>query len=236
MLSIPRHQSYATRWAYPFDFSRWVQSWQPWCFLLMTKSVVATNHSFTLFFALVSQKNDYDRSIGGMIHSTFSGFSWISYTCRLHESKPFEWIYKVFNIVGAKEEVQQRRYVKKQPLLQKLWIFVFEELQRKSKHVSVAEDIQRICYSRGEWVINALLQEGKLDEDDLNKLWPYVDSSNFTFNQCLIVWHIATDLLFYEAEDERQKEKADLKKRSDDDEIETRNMVSKMLGEKEYWK
>ncbi|KAL2322633.1 hypothetical protein Fmac_027012 [Flemingia macrophylla] len=226
--------------------------------------LIFSDHSFTLFSSQ-NYISHYDRSIGAVIVSTFSGFlklrmkplwieqtltsptwfkerrykvlcrkisccrwsesisgfSFISYACRLHQSKPWEWIYKVLNIVGAKEVVEQWRYVKSQPLLQKLWIFVFEELQRKSHHALVLEDTRRICSYRGEWVIR---EEGNFDEDDLNKLLPYVDSSNFTFDQCVIVWHIATDLLFYEAEDERQREKEDLKKRSDD-EIETRNGV-----------
>ncbi|KAL2322068.1 hypothetical protein Fmac_026447 [Flemingia macrophylla] len=126
--------------------------------------LIFSDHSFTLW------------------SESISGFSLISYACRLHHSKPREWIYKVLNIVGAKEVVEQWRYMNKRPLLQKLWIFVFEELQIKSLRVGGVKDIQRICSYRGEWVIRE------------------------------------------EAEDERQKEKENLKKRSDD-EIETRNGV-----------
>ncbi|KAL2322062.1 hypothetical protein Fmac_026441 [Flemingia macrophylla] len=164
--------------------------------------LIFSDHSFTLFS---SQNYDYDRSIGAIIHSTFSGFLKL-------RMKPSQ---------GGGRGGRTMEIYEQAALLQKLWTFVFEELQRKSLRVGGVKDIQRICSYRGEWVIR---EEGILDEDDRNKLLRYVDSSKITFDQCLIVWHIATDLLFYEAEDERQKEKENLKKRSDD-EIETRNGV-----------
>ncbi|CAJ1964158.1 unnamed protein product [Sphenostylis stenocarpa] len=130
---------------------------------------------------------------------TISGYNLISFC--LHKKK--KWLDWVIDKIGAKEFVEQWKYEKKMPLLQRLWIFIFTELKRKSGDADDVETIQRICSSRGEWVI----QEGELSRDDLNKLMHYVERNEVTFDQCLILWHIATDLLFYEEEDEMQEKK-----------------------------
>ncbi|KAK7333528.1 hypothetical protein VNO80_30303 [Phaseolus coccineus] len=128
---------------------------------------------------------------------TISGFNLISYC--LHKKK--KWLDWVIDKIGAEEFVKQWMYEKKMPMLQRLWIFIFIELKRKSADADDAETIQRICSSRGEWVI----QEGDLSREDLNKLMRYVECNEVTFDECLILWHIATDLLFY-AEEEKEKE------------------------------
>jgi len=128
---------------------------------------------------------------------TISAFNLISYC--LHKKK--KWLDWVIDKIGAKEFVEQWIYEKKMPMLQMLWIFIFTELKRKAGDADDVETIQRICTSRGEWVI----QEGDLSRKDLNKLMRYVERNEVTFDECLILWHIATDLLFYEEEDGNQE-------------------------------
>ncbi|RDX74112.1 hypothetical protein CR513_46177, partial [Mucuna pruriens] len=160
---------------------------------------------------------------------SISGFNLIVYCLN---KRKIGWVDKVIDYIGAKEVLDQWKYEKKQPLLQKLWIFIFEELERKSGDADDVETIQRICSSRGEWVI----QEGELERGDLNDLMPYVERNNVTFDQCLILWHIATDLLFYEGEDMRQekkdveKGKADVVVPKNEEEFEHRDF-SKLLSD-----
>ncbi|KAL2619032.1 hypothetical protein AAZV13_08G280700 [Glycine max] len=143
---------------------------------------------------------------------SISGFNLVSYC--LHKRKLRLVDNKVIEYIGFKEPLEQWLCEKKQPLLQKLWIFIFTELERKSSDADDVETIQRICSSRGEWV----LQEGELPRKDLNKLMSYVERNEVTFDQCLILWHIATDLLFYadkDEEDERKKKQHDDAKKND---------------------
>nr|KYP35498.1 hypothetical protein KK1_043466 [Cajanus cajan] len=177
--------------------------------------LIFSDHSFALLNSLTSQKDDSESDAGtgtlknsSVVRAWFkrrrysklcrrllfrrwsesiSGFNLVRY-CQ-HKRK--NWVDDVIKYIGAKEVVDQWKYEEKQPLLQKLWIFIFEELERKSGDAEDVETIQRMCSSRGEWVI----QEGELERDDLNKLMPYVERNNVTFDQCLILWHIATDLL-----------------------------------------
>jgi len=134
---------------------------------------------------------------------TMSAFSLISY-CLHEKNKWFDW---VIDKVGAKEFVEQWMYEKKMPLLQKLWIFIFTEVKRKAGDADDVETIQRICSSRGEWVI----QEGDLSRKDLDNLMRYVERNEVTFDQCLILWHVATDLLFYEEEEKDEKQEKEEK-------------------------
>ncbi|KAK7305092.1 hypothetical protein VNO77_42992 [Canavalia gladiata] len=125
-----------------------------------------------------------------------SGFNLISYCL----NKRKHWVDKVIDYIGVKELVEQWKYEDNHPLFLELWNFIFIELERKSADADDVETIQRICSSRGEWVI----QEGELSRSDLDKLMPYVGRNNVTFDQCLILWHIATDLLFYDGQDVEQ--------------------------------
>ncbi|XP_027340999.1 uncharacterized protein LOC113854283 [Abrus precatorius] len=152
---------------------------------------------------------------------SISGFNLVSYCL---QKKRTHWLDKVIDYIGAKELVEQWKYEKKQPLLQELWIFIFKELKRKSEDVDDVETIQRICSSRGEWVI----QEGELLRDDIDKLMPHVDRNIVTFDECLILWHIATDLLFYEVEEDVEKGNHNVHKSDQDGELKD---LSKILSD-----
>lgn len=130
------------------------------------------------------------RTLSRRWSGSISEFNLVSYIL----NKRGSWVDKVIDYIGATELVEQWRYEKKKPLLQDLWIFIFKELERKSGDADDVETIQRICSSRGAWVI----QEGQVLRDDINRLMPYVDANTVSFDQSLILWHIATDLLFYE--------------------------------------
>ncbi|KAK7387074.1 hypothetical protein VNO78_27570 [Psophocarpus tetragonolobus] len=166
---------------------------------------------------------------------SMSGFNLVSYCLQ----RKIKWVDKVIDYIGAKEIVERWKYEKKYPMLQRLWIFIFTELERKSGDADDVETIQRICSSRGEWVI----QEGDLERKDLDKLMRYVERNNVTFDECLMLWHIATDLLFYDEkashnvqkmnEDARDKDKGDGGKKKNEDGLDLEKGVGSVDEHKE---
>ncbi|XP_061344499.1 uncharacterized protein LOC133290437 [Gastrolobium bilobum] len=141
--------------------------------------------------------------------------------------KKERWWDRYFEYIGATEFVEQLKYEKKKKLRQGLWSFIFEELKRKSGDVDDVETIQRICSSRGSWVI----QEGEIRRHDIDKLMPYVDANIVTFDQSLIQWHIATDLLFYDDHKNAQDEDVEEGRGNTDKEDELFRDFSKLLSD-----
>ncbi|KAF7844622.1 uncharacterized protein G2W53_001527 [Senna tora] len=96
----------------------------------------------------------------------------------------------VVNYFGAREYLEVWKYKKNNPFLKELWEFILTELKRKSKYATDLETMQWICSTRGEMV----LQEVELEKDLRQRLMPFVDTNAVTFDESLIMWHIATQL------------------------------------------
>jgi hypothetical protein len=93
------------------------------------------------------------------------------------------------------------KYVSKEPMKEKLWEFIFDQLQMKSHPAEDLDNTKRICSARGEWV---LLHSGRYDYNP--KFVSYV--VDVDYDQSLIIWHIATHLCYNDTatditEDER---------------------------------
>ena len=92
------------------------------------------------------------------------------------------------------------RFKDENPLLKKLWEYIFEELQARSREVGMNEDaemIRSMCNMRGEWII-----ERELGKDSREALMPFVDSNQVAFDESLILWHIASCLCYHCEEEE----------------------------------
>jgi hypothetical protein len=81
------------------------------------------------------------------------------------------------------------KYVSKEPMKEKLWEFIFDQLQMKSHPAEDLDNTKRICSARGEWV---LLHSGLYDYNPT--FVSYV--VDVDYDQSLIIWHIATHLCY----------------------------------------
>ncbi|KAI9118777.1 hypothetical protein K1719_010222 [Acacia pycnantha] len=91
-----------------------------------------------------------------------------------------------------KEFFDQLRYQSTNPFLIELWEYIFCKLKEKSREAEDIEAIQRVCSARGERVIQKMLQ----DSEQLERLKPFVDPNEVTFDESLLLWHIATTLCY----------------------------------------
>ncbi|KAJ9135126.1 hypothetical protein P3X46_032340 [Hevea brasiliensis] len=104
---------------------------------------------------------------------------------------------KVIDFMGLKDFVDEIIYVSIEPFTKELWEFIFTELQKKSLFADDPETAKRICSARGDWV----LQDN--DSDQYHGLMPYV--SDVAYDQSLLLWHVATELLYNKETDANPK-------------------------------
>ncbi|XP_050282980.1 uncharacterized protein LOC126723503 [Quercus robur] len=100
-------------------------------------------------------------------------------------------IEKIIDFLGTKEFVTQLMYVESHQFHKKLWKFIFEELKEKSGDAGDAETTKKICSARGAYVIRKGYQ--KIAEN-------YIE--NVTFDESLLLWHVATELCYHTEEED----------------------------------
>ncbi|XP_022159224.1 uncharacterized protein LOC111025640 [Momordica charantia] len=124
-------------------------------------------------------------SCGGLIH-----LAWNEIVRLFRRVKDF-----IIEYLGAKEFLDNWIYVTRQPVLEKLWTLIFQELHDKSKAAESAEATEVICSSRGSYVLKSMELQSKID---ISELTSFIDE--VAFDESLMLWHIATELC-YQTED-----------------------------------
>ncbi|TXG67098.1 hypothetical protein EZV62_008373 [Acer yangbiense] len=104
-------------------------------------------------------------------------------------------IQLVIDYSGLTDFVDEIRYLSHEPLTKPLWEFIFNELREKSNSADEPENAKKISSARGNWILES--------RDYHDKLLPYV--TGVTFDESLLLWHIATELL-YQTEEETTHE------------------------------
>ncbi|KAG2666288.1 hypothetical protein I3760_15G051100 [Carya illinoinensis] len=105
--------------------------------------------------------------------------------------------------LGAQDFLDEWKYASKKPFTLNLWKFIFHELLRKSKEADQPENIKKISSARGAYVLdckNKLGGEVVLFE---TLKTDYIE--NVTFDESLLLWHIATELCYHESEVDHDK-------------------------------
>lgn len=92
---------------------------------------------------------------------------------------------KIVDLMGLKELLDHMRYSSRTPFTKELWLFIHQELRDKSVLADDMGFAKRIYSARGDWVLNDL---------HWSKLLPYVN--DVEYDESLILWHVATDLLY----------------------------------------
>ncbi|KAG5248955.1 transmembrane protein [Salix suchowensis] len=105
---------------------------------------------------------------------------------------------KGYNLMRYCDFVDGIFLVSNKKFTDELWKVIFDELQKKSVMADDPEDAKTICSARGNW---AVLQDNDWDKKVRDELMPYV--VNVTYDESLLLWHIATDLLYHDNSDQK---------------------------------
>lgn len=100
---------------------------------------------------------------------------------------------KILCFIGLKDTCDQFWYTKHKPVPEKLKKVIFRELKLKTGSITDTASYKRFNACRGEW---ALRQKGYYKELG----W----SVEVEFDECVLLWHIATDLCFFEEAEEEK--------------------------------
>ena len=98
-------------------------------------------------------------------------------------------IHVIDEYLGIKDFYDRMNYVSKEPFTEELWVFIFDQLKKKSSLADDPDTAKRICSARGDWV----LQDSDWNSDS-SKLMSYV--VDVDYDQSLLIWHIATEICF----------------------------------------
>jgi hypothetical protein len=103
---------------------------------------------------------------------------------------------QLVDYLGGRDFVKELKYVKREKFRKKLWVLIFDELLEKSREADDAETIKRICSARGAYVC----KEGEWgnDQGQLDRIRDISENyiENVTFDESLMLWHVATELCF----------------------------------------
>ncbi|KAL4018899.1 hypothetical protein IC575_022528 [Cucumis melo] len=113
-------------------------------------------------------------------------FAWNKTVRLLRRTKDF-----VIDYLGAKEFFDDWKYVSRQPVFEKLWDLIFEEMLEKSKAAETVEITEEICSSRGSYVLKSMDLRSEIDIGELIS-----DIDEVAFDESLMLWHIATELCY----------------------------------------
>lgn len=118
------------------------------------------------------------------------GYNLVRYCVNRPKSRIGIFMDKALDFVGLKDFVDGIFRVSNKRFTYELWEVIFDELQKKSDSADDPEDAKTICSARG----NLALQDNDWDKNLKEKLMPYV--VNVTYDESLLLWHIATELLY----------------------------------------
>ena len=122
----------------------------------------------------------------------------------------FKWFDKLADICGLKDLLDEIQYKKTVTVEENLKEFIFEELKEKAKSSEQLEEkaksaeekarraeqsriAKEICSGRGDWILSQ------------NACHSLLWSVEKEYDECLLMWHIATDLCHYKEQEEKEK-------------------------------
>ncbi|KAG2261939.1 hypothetical protein Bca52824_069018 [Brassica carinata] len=104
---------------------------------------------------------------------------------------PGRLIKKIMDLFGIQAQVEEMLYTSSDRLTLDLWEHIFTEVKNKSHFAGDSESAMRVSSARGDWTLQNVQGEGDKTRE---KLLRYVMAMDF--DQSLLVWHIATELLY----------------------------------------
>lgn len=104
---------------------------------------------------------------------------------------------EIAEFFGVKELVHKLLYPTKQNLDEGLKEFIFNELEKKAKKGEEAKFAKDIYSARGDWTI--------LDYDGCSSIVERSVSEDVEYDESVLMWHIATDICFYQYQENEER-------------------------------
>ncbi|KAG7943590.1 hypothetical protein I3843_15G049400 [Carya illinoinensis] len=113
---------------------------------------------------------------------------------------------EVFDRLGLKDFLDELIYTSKNYFTKTLWKFIFLELKQKSRETDKLENIRRISSARGAYVLKEYIMKNKHGGEAVPFETLKIDYiENVTFDESLLLWHIATELCYQGSEVDHDK-------------------------------
>ncbi|CDY38969.1 BnaC07g18510D [Brassica napus] len=116
-------------------------------------------------------------------------------------------ITKVLDFFGLTELVEEIRFTTSDRLTRELWEFIFNQVQHKHRFAEDTESAKSISSARGDWTLVETSSKTTEGGPDHAKLLKYVTEKDY--DQSILMWHIATELLYQRPEEEEVTNKAE---------------------------
>ncbi|ESR41321.1 DUF4220 domain-containing protein [Citrus sinensis] len=109
-----------------------------------------------------------------------------------------EKLVALFGLGDVLFDIRIKTSISHEPLTKELWRFIFDEMKRKAQYADDPEvGIKRICSATGDCTLQEFDTNGDLIAFMRNMSATYRD---FSLIESVIIWHVATELLYYTAE------------------------------------
>ena len=124
----------------------------------------------------------WSKTFGGRWSNSMSQHSLVRYCLK----ERFKWIDVTVDWLGLRDILDEIQYKDHIDVPDDLKIFICEELKEKAKKAKNSKTAREICSGRGDWVLSQSACQ--------SLIW----SVDGEYDKSLLLWHIATDLCFYE--------------------------------------
>ncbi|KAG7943594.1 hypothetical protein I3843_15G049700 [Carya illinoinensis] len=106
--------------------------------------------------------------------------------------------------LGIWDFLDEFKYASNYPFTKNLWKFIFHELLRKSGEADKQKNV-KISSARGAYVLEEYCKNNLGEEVVLFETLKTDYIENVTFDESLLLWHIATELCYHESEVDHDK-------------------------------
>ncbi|KAL1225972.1 hypothetical protein V5N11_025600 [Cardamine amara subsp. amara] len=109
----------------------------------------------------------------------------------------------VIDFFGVKDLLEDIRFTVSDRLTKQLWEFIFEEVKQKHRFAEDPESAKGISSARGNWTLVETSSKKTDEGSDHAELLQYVTEKDY--DQSILLWHIATELV-YQSQPEEEKD------------------------------
>ncbi|KFK25862.1 hypothetical protein AALP_AA8G171900 [Arabis alpina] len=130
-------------------------------------------------------------------------YIWLCFYCIFYIPRlPGHLIKKFFDFFSIKAQILEVIFTASDRLTLDMWKHIFTEVKNKSRFADDSESALRVSSARGDWTLRDIDGGNKEKEKKREKLLRYV--MEMDYDQSLLVWHIATELLYQTATETKE--------------------------------